>query len=226
MPLERVKNIVAFSFQHAPLGLLSHYADVSWWALLTGHADVLEDSSIAWPNPAMWRQLPFNSAFIQQASPPKPYEDPESHGHSPRRKSTHGQIALSTPYPSIIPARAPAIPLFPRGSSHDPFYIGLGYRKASSTTSGDVSMPDYGSHQLSHSNSGYVNNTRHVTDSSLRGEQDIKQRRNLQSAGAYEQIYEALLPSAPANTPLDATPLAALKAAGVSSRMISDSLEG
>jgi hypothetical protein len=34
-PFERAKNIVSFSFQHAPL-------------------DVLEVSSIAWPNASMW----------------------------------------------------------------------------------------------------------------------------------------------------------------------------
>ncbi|ORY66182.1 uncharacterized protein BCR38DRAFT_319153, partial [Pseudomassariella vexata] len=40
VPMERVKNIVAFSFQHAPI-------------------EILESSGIAWPNPAMWRRGPF-----------------------------------------------------------------------------------------------------------------------------------------------------------------------
>ena len=56
-PFVRVKNILAFSFQHAPL-------------------DVLETHGIAWPNPVMWRQAAVGCA------PPRP--PIESHGHSPR----------------------------------------------------------------------------------------------------------------------------------------------
>ncbi|KAK1977207.1 hypothetical protein LZ30DRAFT_785059 [Colletotrichum cereale] len=37
MPFERVKNVIAFSFQHAPL-------------------EILESSAIAWPNPTMWQK--------------------------------------------------------------------------------------------------------------------------------------------------------------------------
>ncbi|CRG91532.1 putative RNA-binding protein C23E6,01c [Talaromyces islandicus] len=40
-PFERVKDIVVFSFQHAPL-------------------NILENCGIAWPNPNMWSQLPAN----------------------------------------------------------------------------------------------------------------------------------------------------------------------
>ncbi|GAB1317455.1 hypothetical protein MFIFM68171_07665 [Madurella fahalii] len=62
VPIERVKNIVAFSFQHAPL-----------W--------MLEMSEIAWPNPSMWptrltRPVPMYHA-----------EGAGSHAHSPRKKS-------------------------------------------------------------------------------------------------------------------------------------------
>ncbi|KAI1358161.1 hypothetical protein F5Y08DRAFT_125825 [Xylaria arbuscula] len=67
VPIERVKNIVAFSFQHAPL-------------------DILESSGIAWPNPAMWRRGPFNPTM---PVPSQQHEDgPEAHVHSPRRRSS------------------------------------------------------------------------------------------------------------------------------------------
>ncbi|TGJ87149.1 hypothetical protein E0Z10_g1630 [Xylaria hypoxylon] len=67
VPIERVKNVVAFSFQHAPL-------------------EILESSGIAWPNPAMWRRGPFNPTM---PVPSQQHEDgPEAHLHSPRRRSS------------------------------------------------------------------------------------------------------------------------------------------
>ncbi|KAI1497202.1 hypothetical protein F5X99DRAFT_423687 [Biscogniauxia marginata] len=67
VPIERVKNIIAFSFQHAPL-------------------DILESSGIAWPNPAMWRRGPFNPTM---PVPAQQHEDgPEAHLHSPRRRTS------------------------------------------------------------------------------------------------------------------------------------------
>ncbi|KAI0154915.1 hypothetical protein GGR57DRAFT_502104 [Xylariaceae sp. FL1272] len=66
VPMERVKNVVAFSFQHAPI-------------------DILETSGIAWPNPAMWRRGPYNPTM---PVPAQQHEDgPEAHIHSPRRRS-------------------------------------------------------------------------------------------------------------------------------------------
>ncbi|KAK0610987.1 hypothetical protein B0T14DRAFT_540224 [Immersiella caudata] len=65
VPIERVKNIVAFSFQHAPL-------------------ELLESNGIAWPSPAMWRRTPYNPPG------PVPTYQPEdgvhSHAHSPRKR--------------------------------------------------------------------------------------------------------------------------------------------
>ncbi|KAF3062820.1 NADH dehydrogenase (ubiquinone)-like protein [Daldinia childiae] len=67
VPIERVKNVVAFSFQHAPL-------------------DILESSGIAWPNPGMWRRTPFNPTM---PVPSQRHEDgPDAHLHSPRRRTT------------------------------------------------------------------------------------------------------------------------------------------
>ncbi|KAH6623696.1 hypothetical protein F5144DRAFT_369851 [Chaetomium tenue] len=64
-PIERVKNVVAFSFQHAPL-------------------EILENNAIAWPNQSMWQCAAFNPAV-----PVPAYhldDGPSSHAHSPRRK--------------------------------------------------------------------------------------------------------------------------------------------
>ncbi|KAI1329204.1 hypothetical protein F5Y16DRAFT_367005 [Xylariaceae sp. FL0255] len=74
VPIERVKNIVAFSFQHAPL-------------------EILESSGIAWPNPAMWRRGPFNPTM---PVPTKQHEDgAEAHIHSPRRRSSAAIMATA-----------------------------------------------------------------------------------------------------------------------------------
>ncbi|KAI0114076.1 hypothetical protein GGR51DRAFT_505438 [Nemania sp. FL0031] len=75
VPIERVKNVVAFSFQHAPL-------------------DILESSGIAWPNPAMWRRGPFNPTMPSSS---QQHEDgPEAHLHSPRRRSSFVKSTASS----------------------------------------------------------------------------------------------------------------------------------
>ncbi|KAL7629606.1 hypothetical protein AAE478_001128 [Parahypoxylon ruwenzoriense] len=71
VPIERVKNIVAFSFQHAPL-------------------DILESSGIAWPNPSMWRRSPFNPTMPAPSSQ-RHEAGPEAHLHSPRRRSSYAK---------------------------------------------------------------------------------------------------------------------------------------
>ncbi|KAK1753343.1 hypothetical protein QBC47DRAFT_40985 [Echria macrotheca] len=59
---ERLKNVVAFSFQHAPL-------------------ELLEANAIAWPNPLMyWNPIQQDMLMTQ---PPQCYDDlPQSHAHS------------------------------------------------------------------------------------------------------------------------------------------------
>jgi len=61
---ERMRNIVWFSFQHAPL-------------------TVLEKASLAWPNAAMWRQPIFASPSKVKAE----VGGVESHAHSPTQIS-------------------------------------------------------------------------------------------------------------------------------------------
>jgi hypothetical protein len=95
-PFERVKNIVSFSFQHAPL-------------------DVLEASSIAWPNASMWRHVSLIGPYFTQASSPR--GEAIEHGHSPRHAGTLSNDPFTEPV-------------------HAAF---RGWRQASS----DVSMQDY-----------------------------------------------------------------------------------
>ncbi|CAG9987863.1 unnamed protein product [Clonostachys byssicola] len=74
MPIERVKNIVAFSFLHAPL-------------------DILENSGIAWPNSLMWRQSHFTSSM---PVPTYASENLEVHTHSPRRNAPSNSEQLAS----------------------------------------------------------------------------------------------------------------------------------
>ncbi|KAK7924236.1 NADH dehydrogenase (ubiquinone)-like protein [Apiospora marii] len=70
VPVERVKNIITFSFQHAP-------------------ADILESSGIAWPNPSMWYRSPAQAQSMPV--PTQLHKDgSEAHIHSPRRSNDHG----------------------------------------------------------------------------------------------------------------------------------------
>ncbi|GFG16845.1 hypothetical protein IFM61392_09722 [Aspergillus lentulus] len=75
-PFERVKDIIAFSFQHAPL-------------------QVLECSNIAWPNSGMWsrgqRVFKYNAGSV--LSGPKQEED--LHAHSPTRHENRSVVANS-----------------------------------------------------------------------------------------------------------------------------------
>ncbi|MCJ1245849.1 hypothetical protein MMC30_003053 [Trapelia coarctata] len=69
LPFVKVKNLVSFSFQHAP-------------------QQILESSGIAWPNAGMWYQ-PSRPTY-HPASPAKrdtPTEDVDLHAHSPRHRT-------------------------------------------------------------------------------------------------------------------------------------------
>ncbi|KZF24273.1 hypothetical protein L228DRAFT_237217 [Xylona heveae TC161] len=74
-PFEQAINIVQFSFQHVPL-------------------DILESTSIAWPNPKMWLQLPMAKSSqqpkfsLRQPLAPLPLPVAEPHTHSPRGRDS------------------------------------------------------------------------------------------------------------------------------------------
>ncbi|KAM3504970.1 hypothetical protein MY11210_008151 [Beauveria gryllotalpidicola] len=78
VPFERLKNIVAFSFQHAPL-------------------EILESSAIAWPNSAMWRAMPFTAS---SSLPTKQSDGGRSHAHSPRPRNS--AVHANVPLPEAI----------------------------------------------------------------------------------------------------------------------------
>ncbi|KAK4243642.1 hypothetical protein C7999DRAFT_18032 [Corynascus novoguineensis] len=82
-PIERVKNVVAFSFQHAPL-------------------EILENNAIAWPNQSMWQCSGLNPVM---PVPTYQLEDgPSSHTHSPGRKSFPLRNIKNQGFPPPMPA--------------------------------------------------------------------------------------------------------------------------
>ncbi len=167
---QRLRNIVIFSFQHAPLrkqilelgGLLTYHADPD--------ADILENCGLAWPNPGMWWQGQPQVHGV--SSPVKELADREAHAHSPRRREASIKMARAHLESSMAPPPVPSDlttqePLRNRGlynkdpfwsqhaQGYDPFIGGAGHnsfynRMTSRHTSGsgDMSMPDtsrYGS---------------------------------------------------------------------------------
>ncbi|KAG4027348.1 hypothetical protein MFRU_031g00950 [Monilinia fructicola] len=173
MPYERVKNLVAFSFQHAPL-------------------DVLEASSIAWPNATMWRQVSLVAPFYNQHSSPKRVEeDREAHAHSPRKPPTVGFLSSQTasmPPPSAPFSRPPNFDPF----TSDPHLAFQGWRHQETST--DTSMPD-----LSSNSSMQAGSVRNVSDPMII--EKASRNNDMQSSGAFESLCEALMPPAPDNTP-------------------------
>ncbi|KAJ2904809.1 putative NADH dehydrogenase -like protein [Zalerion maritima] len=132
-PFVRVKNILAFSFQHAPL-------------------DVLEGNGIAWPNPIMWRQ-----AAMDYAPSPK-HSLVETHAHSPRNVEyyprrlalpTHARGLPIDSSPELMPPRLPThrYHTYDRssGRSSEAETEGSPFKKRAIRQSySDISMPDYG----------------------------------------------------------------------------------
>ncbi|KAL2072570.1 hypothetical protein VTL71DRAFT_11913 [Oculimacula yallundae] len=178
-PFERIKNVVSFSFQHAPL-------------------DVLESSSIAWPNAAMWRQVAIVGPYLAQQFSPRPgSDDIDVHSHSPRHGQSH-----KTSWPITGIGSMPPPPLFPRQTAYDPFVSDYSNNPAFSgwrhTSATDTSMPDY-----STSNNTRPNSSRQVSDH-MQVEKTGRsgQFESIQMPGAFESLCEALMPpTAPANTP-------------------------
>ena len=78
----KLRNIVTFSFQHAPLRkytLIRLRIDAA-----NKRVDILENCAIAWPNPGMWWQ--GQQQFHNHSVQPTESADSEAHAHSPRRQ--------------------------------------------------------------------------------------------------------------------------------------------
>ncbi|KAL4917083.1 hypothetical protein BDW62DRAFT_89777 [Aspergillus aurantiobrunneus] len=75
-PFERVREIMAFAFQHAPL-------------------NVLEYSSIAWPNTSMWSKEPRLFKYNAGSGMSDLKEAEDVHAHSPARHETLPSVATA-----------------------------------------------------------------------------------------------------------------------------------
>lgn len=140
-PFERLRNIVSFSFQHAPIS-------------------ILETSGIAWPNPGMWYQ-PAQASYNTSSSREVEEADIDAHAHSPRRRSEslssdRDKSGPAMPPPPVFPRpmAPPALPAQgsdlrntrwpPLSTMHDPFVeTGLSLYRPWRSSSEDQSMPDY-----------------------------------------------------------------------------------
>ena len=160
----RVKNVVLFSFQHAPLGkslivtkFILIYADMI--------PAVLEDAGIAWPNAGMWHQT--TQQIYTPSSPSRSgATDPDAHAHSPRRRRAFREPNQDAPI-AIAPVKLlsqasmppPTLRNAMAGNSNwttVPLMQDLcfeGYRQqvprrfATRVSTSDQSMPDY-SHSI------------------------------------------------------------------------------
>ncbi|CAI7634943.1 unnamed protein product [Penicillium pancosmium] len=106
-PFERVKDVVALSFQHAPL-------------------NILEYSNIAWPNPSMWHRprssFKYSSASIET-------KDAEGHAHNTPIKESraplqpiHGQVVPRVAPPPTFHTNWTTSSIFDVPISHWPAY--------------------------------------------------------------------------------------------------------
>jgi hypothetical protein len=144
----------------------------------------------------MWRQVSLvGPYFTQQFSPPRQAPDViDAHSHSPRHVDIRPKPAASSSnIGSMFP---PPQPRLQKQAAFDPFTETLnpsfnGWRQSSSA---DVSMPDYSS-----SNSRGA--SRNITDPMILTEKQDRRFGSLQMPGAYDSLCEALMPSAPDNTP-------------------------
>ncbi|MCJ1320939.1 hypothetical protein MMC15_006280 [Xylographa vitiligo] len=153
LPFTRTKNLVTFSFQHAP-------------------QQVLENCGIAWPNAGMWYQSPHPMYNVTSPVKKEPLsETMDLHAHSPRRRqesmaSLSGKLAskISLP-PSVYKAMQSPAGMQPSAMQEmnfegraaawnsltqmpDPFVEGnrtftQNHYPSRSNNKSDVSMPDY-----------------------------------------------------------------------------------
>lgn len=141
----------------------------------------------------MWRQVAIMSPYYAPHISPRHQEDAlEAHSHSPR----HLAPSLKPSFPQAIGfANQPHASVFQRGSA-DPFIDARGAAFTSwRQPSSDVSMPDYAS------SASLQASSRNVSDPMQISEKGDRTFQSMQMAGAYDQLCEALIPSAPANTP-------------------------
>ena len=141
----------------------------------------------------MWRQVSLvGPYFAQQFSPGNQQDAIDLHSHSPRNGPTcSGRQPLFMPtLGSMVPPNANAPP---RQHQYDPFIephhaTFSHWRKQNSS---DLSMQDYPESQTRASSSRQVSDPMPID----------RPRENMSMSGAYDTLCEALMPSAPTNTP-------------------------
>ncbi|KAL9610767.1 MAG: hypothetical protein Q9167_004550 [Letrouitia subvulpina] len=222
----QTRNVVSFSFQHAPLSKTVNRI------LSSPNSDqgiaVLEDAGIAYPNAVMWCQ---STQPVRQF--PEPCKtgatDPNVHTHSPHHESYPSRFTLQDPATIITPRRISQamMPLSTRCntsvrdppwtksvSMHDPF-VENGRHQAlhkwgTRASSSDQSMPDY----------SYSVTPRSSRNISLQDVQKVASVGTFQSQSQFEELMAALSPKkasgtyAPTNTRASSTadtPLTAVK---------------
>ncbi|KAJ5979941.1 hypothetical protein N7481_007239 [Penicillium waksmanii] len=103
-PFERVKDVVALSFQHAPL-------------------NILEYSNIAWPNPSMWHRK-YSSASIDT-------KDAEGHAHNTPTKESRAPLQLI--HGQVVPRAAPPPTFYTNWATSSIFDVPISHWPAYST---------------------------------------------------------------------------------------------
>ncbi|KAL8729641.1 MAG: hypothetical protein Q9166_004590 [cf. Caloplaca sp. 2 TL-2023] len=198
----RVKNIVSFSFQHAPLGKYRVVGKVLA-PRIHGVPAVLEDAGIAWPNAGMWYQT--SQQLYAPNSPCKlGATDTDAHAHSPRRRNasagynTNATAALVAPRMLMNvsmppPARRNAMMSDSswtcNNHTQDPFFE-LNRHQVPRTwgtrvSTSDDSMPDY-SHSVTPQSS---------RNPSLHDTQNIHGGSVLQQESQFEELIAAFSPA-------------------------------
>ena len=185
-PFQRVKDVIAFAFQHAPQR--RYHQLVLEKSLISWMSDVLEFSNIAWPNAGMWKKGAPYFPPMSGPNPSKTQSGEEVHAHSPRQPSIWANANTSAPSaiqskkiapvdfrsasttaPSMAPlnhsrwARKTVDLDAPIGAvgHDDPFtdfqYINAGPRQNKRSTIQDTSMHDYESTSGTDGTRAYTN---------------------------------------------------------------------
>ncbi|RJE19698.1 hypothetical protein PHISCL_07973 [Aspergillus sclerotialis] len=228
-PFERVKDIIAFSFQHAPL-------------------HILEYSNIAWPNTAMWSQGPRMFKYNSGSTFSDVKEVDDSHAHSPTRHENRvagsSQASNSAMYNAWSYRNFPASqaqwqanarePRWPTQESFmpDPFIEPYMLEPSVRPTRGarssleDVPMPDYSSSASSRAISSMTGiSYEHSKQPSITAPMNEEQ---------YHQIFDAMSPpktivtgtEAPVNTPSTTVPIGSRPSAAAEARAASYTKSG
>jgi hypothetical protein len=153
----------------------------------------------------MWRQASLLTPYFGQDSPRQKCDEFESHAHSPHRGPP---LPRAPPRISSVCSVVPA-PAFPRQPISDPFTDPLqagfkGWPQPRKPSSTDVSMQDYSNLDTR------ANCSRQVSDAIVLPGKERPENpfESLQSAGAFDSVCEALLPSVPADTLAGTAPVA------------------